>query len=90
MSAADQYVHGSWNVHCARCGFQYKAEQLEKEWAGHMVCKGPSTNDCWEQRHPQDFVRIKPDHGKVPYVRTEPADQFIEIDYIDSTIGVQE
>lgn len=90
MSTADKYLHGSWNVTCARCGFNYKAAQLQEEWTGHMVCKGSGTNDCWEERHPQELVRISPDNGSVEYTRVEPRDTYIDVDYIATTIGVQE
>lgn len=82
----DRHVHGSWNVICQRCGFQYKAEQLEQEWTGHYVCKGPGTNDCWEPRHPQDFVKVRPDTGKVPYTRPEPRPQFVDVTYTEDGV----
>lgn len=69
------YKHGSYNVLCDRCGFKYKAGQLRVEWNGLRTCRGPSTNNCWEQRQPQDFVRGKPDRQAPPWVRPEPTDE---------------
>lgn len=63
---------------CDRCGFRFKLETLRKEWTGLMVCHGPASNNCWEPRHPQDFVRGVPDdQGVRPNMRPEPADVFI-------------
>ena len=40
-----------------------------KEWNGLRVCK-----DCFETRHPQEFVRGKQDDQSVPWTRSEGAD----------------
>lgn len=64
---------------CDRCGFEYDHGQLRKEWTGFMVCRGPATNDCWEPRHPQEFVRaVRDNQGVRPNMRPEPADVFID------------
>lgn len=46
------YKAGDNWCECPRCGFDYYASELKKEWTGKYVCK-----KCWEPRHPQDFVR---------------------------------
>lgn len=46
------YRPGLHWVECMRCGFDYRADQIRKEWTGVLVCQ-----QCWEPRHPQDFVR---------------------------------
>ena len=51
------YVTGEWRVICDRCGFRYHDVHLRREWTGLMTCHGPMTNDCWEPRNAQDFVR---------------------------------
>jgi hypothetical protein len=71
------YVKGQWNACCDRCGSEYKSGKLRKEWTGLMVCSGPGTNNCWEERHPQDFVSGKADRQAPPWVRPEPPDVFI-------------
>lgn len=68
----DAYRHGQWLAICDRCGFQYYSSKLRKEWTGLRVCSGPATNDCWEPRHPQDFVRGRKDNQSPPWVRPEP------------------
>jgi len=30
---------------------------MRQEWNGLWVCAVSGTRDCWEERHPQDFVR---------------------------------
>lgn len=59
---------------CDRCGFEYFNYQLKKEWQGLMTCQ-----NCWEPRHPQDFVRSKKDDQTVPWSRPEPEDIFIQV-----------
>ena len=57
-------VKGLWNADCDRCGFEFKSCDLKKEWTGFMVCF-----DCYEPRHPQDYVRSVPDDSSVPWTR---------------------
>lgn len=57
---------GDWNANCDRCGFKFKASKLKEEWTGFMVCK-----ECWEPRHPQDFLRGVPDDPSVPWTRPD-------------------
>lgn len=68
---------GAWNVICDRCGFKHKNYQLQKEWTGLMVC-----GKCFEPRHPQDFLRLRPDTGNVPWTRPEQEDVFIPFTHI--------
>lgn len=71
------YESGTWNVACPRCGFQYKARQLRMEWTGQRVCSGEGTNDCYEDRHPQEAVRGRADKQAPPWTAPEPEPQFI-------------
>lgn len=66
------FSSGSHNAICDRCGFKYKSHQLVKEWTGLRVCRGGGTNDCWEPRHPQDFVRGRKDQQAPPWTRPDP------------------
>lgn len=63
----------AWRVICDRCGFKKWNHELRKEWTGLMVCR----ETCFETRHPQDFVKGKPDKQNPPWVRPEPEDNFI-------------
>jgi len=63
---------GQWNAICDRCGGEFKARQLRLEWTGLRVCCGPGSNNCYETRNPQDFVRGKKDRQAPPWVRPEP------------------
>lgn len=71
------YKHGAWNAVCDRCGMEYKSTQLRLEWNGLRTCCGPSTNGCWEPRHPQEFVRGKKDKQTPEWTRPEAEDVFI-------------
>lgn len=77
MSYKPSWRPGDWRVQCDRCGFDFKAHQLQEEWTGLMVCSGPGTNDCLEPRQPQDFIRGIPDHQTPPWTRPEPTDDFL-------------
>lgn len=66
-----EFVSGQWNAVCDRCGFEYKARQLRKEWTGLRTCCGSGTNDCFEVRHPQDSVKGRKDRQTVPWTRPE-------------------
>lgn len=74
----DAFEHGQWNAVCDRCGFEFKARQLSKEWTGLMVCRGAGTNDCWEPRHPQESVRGRVDKQAPPWTRPEPPAVFAD------------
>jgi len=66
------YKQGLFNATCDRCGWTFKSNQLRAEWTGLRTCKGPGTNDCWEARHPQDFLRGRRDKQAPPWVRPDP------------------
>jgi len=80
---------GAYNAICDRCGFQYKDNELRKEWTGLMVCSGGGTNDCWEPRHQSDFLRTRKEHVHVPNASPEPVDTFVSVTYAASSVGVQ-
>ena len=81
MGTADYLKLGSWNVICDRCGVKRKADQVKKEWTGLIVCR----DKCWEQRHPQDFVRPVGDNQTVAFTRPESADVFVSVTYTCDT-----
>lgn len=72
MSYTPRYDKGDWIADCDVCGRKYKASALSERWDGLMCC-----DDDWEIRQPQDFVRGVPDTQIAPWLRPEPADQFI-------------
>lgn len=86
----NQLILGQWNVICDQCGVKRKSDQVTKRWDGLIVCKTEVRPGCFEHRHPQDFIRTVPDNQSVPFTRPEGTDTFIEPDYVDSDIGVQE
>ena len=55
---------GRWKVQCDRCGFWFKSNALRLEWTGYRVCC-----DCFETRHPQEFMQGKADRQAPPWVR---------------------
>ena len=51
----------------SRCGFNHRNTDLKLEWTGLRVCR-----ECWEPRHPQDFVQGVPDRQAPPWTSPEP------------------
>ena len=74
------YVPGSWNTTCDSCGKKVKAHQSKQRWDGLQVC-----GDCFETRHPQDFVRAKQDKISVPFTR--PILPYVFVDTCDLATG---
>lgn len=68
------YRHRDAAAICDRCGFKMHLSDLRKEWTGLKVC-----SECYERRHPQDFVRAVPDRMSVPEPRPEAADVFLAV-----------
>lgn len=64
----DRFVPGAHNVICDRTGFKIKSTKAKKEWTGNIVRKS-----SWEARHPQDFVRSKPERINIVGARPVPA-----------------
>lgn len=79
---SNYYKPGTWNVICQLCGREFKSDEIRKRWDGLMVCSSD-----YETRHILDFIRTPPDRSSVPYTSPEPADNFINIIYIEMTAG---
>lgn len=74
----DNYKLGDARAICDRCGQEFRRSQLRKEWTGLRVCDGPSTSNCYEVRHPQEFVRGKADKQTPAWTRPEPEPEFVQ------------
>lgn len=68
------FKHGSYNVICDICGVKYKADEVRKRWDGLIVCK-----EDWEPDHPQKYLRVQSDPKQVPFIRSEPEDEFVDV-----------
>lgn len=71
------FKSGSWNITCDRCSKKTKADEIKKEWTGFLVCPV-----CFEERHPQDFVRAKQDKISVQETRPIPTLVFTNASYL--------
>lgn len=76
------YIAGRYLAICDVCGFRFYNTELKKDWRGLMV-----DADCFETRHPQDFIRVPHDNPAVPWTRPEAADVFIPVVYICTPEG---
>jgi len=66
MGSRDYLKLGDWNIICDRCGAKFKASECRFDWQNLLVC-----DNCWEPRHPQDFVKGIPDNQSVPFTRPD-------------------
>lgn len=76
------YKKGTYNAVCDICGFEYKADEMRKNWKGLYVCKKD-----FETRHPQDYLRARIERIDVPWSRPEAEDIFRPVCYIWSSSG---
>lgn len=66
------YIAGDHYRICDVCGFKMRASETRKRWDGVIVCEAD-----WEPRHPQDYVKARPDRQRVAQPRPEPPDVFL-------------
>lgn len=61
---------------CAYSGFRIRdGDEVRMTWDGHLVLAR-----FWEPRHPQDFVRARPDTVSAPPIgMLRPEDQFVNV-----------
>jgi hypothetical protein len=82
-------ILGDWNALCDSCGRKFKASSLRTRWDGLIVCK-----EDWEQRHPQDLLRVQREQISVPWSRPYPAeDTYLPWNYTDfenDALGITE
>jgi hypothetical protein len=67
----DNYIRNDHWVIDDRSGLKIRSSEARREWTGAVVHK-----DDWEARHPQDFVRAKPERAIVRNPRPRPVDTF--------------
>lgn len=70
------YISGEWNLTCDVCNKKIKAHEAKQRWDGFIVC-----GDCFENRHPQDFVKTRQDKISVPFSRPIPQEIFVVVPY---------
>lgn len=68
-----RYVSGSWWIICDSCAKKIRSEETFHRWDGFVVC-----GNCFEERHPQDFIRARVDKITVPFTRPRGEDVFVE------------
>jgi hypothetical protein len=57
-----------------------KSSKARHRWDGFIVCDAD-----FEHRHPQDFIRTKPDNQTVPFSRPKETPQFVSVTYLEET-----
>ena len=76
MGGRNYYISGQFNVICDVCSKKIKSGIAKKRWDGFIVCP-----NCYEQRHPQDFVKTRQDKISVPFSRPIPQEIFVVVPY---------
>jgi len=61
----------NWCI-CPVTGLRTRASKMQRRWDGEIV-----SEEAWEIRHPQEFVRPKADKQSAPITAPEPDDVFI-------------
>ena len=74
-----RYIHGDFNIICERTGSKIKRSQARKEWNNKIVRK-----ESFEERHPMDFLRTRPDHQAVEDARSEETDKFLAVNQVQA------
>ena len=74
MSRGWNYKSADWYIMCDVCNLKIKASRSKHRWDGFIVCDG-----CFEQRHSQDFIRVRQDKITVPFQRPRSTDVFVEV-----------
>jgi hypothetical protein len=77
------YKPSQWNAVCDRCGFEFKSSELIEDWQGLMVCKKD-----YETRHPQDFIRVRPEKPAAAWARPEGSDVFFKLCDLRNSQGI--
>lgn len=78
MGRADYHKPGDFNRICDVCGFKRKASETQEDWRGKIVC----ADTCFEERHPQDYVRGRYDEQRVNKPRPDVEPDYLEEDEI--------
>lgn len=68
------YKKGDWLYICDQCGTPKYGSKGMMQWNHLFVCP-----DCYEERHPQDFVRGMSDDTRVPVARPRSTDVFLDV-----------
>lgn len=71
LGPKDHLKLGQWNALCDVCGFKFKNTELRRRWDGFMVCQ-----QDWEERHPQELIKIPQERPAPSWVRPVPEDIF--------------
>ena len=81
MSSGWNYKSTDWWVLCDVCNLKIKASKSKHRWDGLIVC-----DSCFEQRHPQDYIKVRQDKITVPFQRPRSTDVFIDVPYQGDTL----
>lgn len=60
------YKPGDWNVIDDLSGEKIKASEARMRWDNILTHRSR-----WEERHPQDYLRVQKDQQKVPVARSD-------------------
>ena len=81
MSRTWDYKSGDYWAICDVCSIKIKASKTKTRWDGLIVCP-----NCFEHRHPQDFIKVRQDKITVPFIRPRPQDTFVSVSYTGNTL----
>jgi nitrogen fixation protein FixH len=65
--ATRTYRPGDYRVMCELCGINYYRSECVKNHKGQIVC----LETCYETRHPQELIKVRPDLARPADVRPD-------------------
>lgn len=78
--AIRSFTLGDYYVRCHRTGFKVLRSECAREWNGLLVRR-----DSFETRHPQDFVRGRPEDSAGEDQTGDPVVTFLATNEVKST-----
>ena len=82
MAKGWNYSPGEWRLICDVCGIKYKSSESKFRWDGLITCP-----KCFEHRHPQDYLKARPDKITVPFLRPIATEVYTQICDIATSSG---
>jgi hypothetical protein len=80
LATGGQIKSGDWYAHCDVCARRFFGSTLRKQWNNAIVC-----DDCYEDRHPQDFLKTVTDKRTPPFIRPDPVERGTVVSYDPTT-----
>ncbi len=72
MKVQGKYIPGDYYLTCQACGSKMRRSESRIDWMNRVVC-----DFCFDERHPNDTYKQRPDRQTVPVSSPEKTDVFV-------------